>query len=150
MVAKTMKGITQFSPGELSQNIFQLIENDDELRGEIISIGIPILLPDGKSLLRGNLMKIPPYRGENELDITEDNLNLWAKDGWVDLRVENMVKWHSRIKLIIETAESIHEDDTSSMFVRNKRYWNNFEIIDIGKVVGWLFIVEEEGMRMKA
>jgi len=150
MVAKTLKGITQFSPEELSQNIFTLIENDDELRGEIISIGIPILLPNGKSLLRGNLMKIPPYRGENELDITKDNLNLWAKDGWVDLRVENMVKWHSRINMLIETAESIHEDDTSSMFVRNKRYWNNFEKIDIGKVVGWLFIVEEEGMRMKA
>jgi hypothetical protein len=51
---------------------------------------------------------------------------------------------------IISEAESIPEDDTSSMHVRNKRYWKNFETIDIGKVVGWIFIVEEEGMRMKS
>jgi len=150
LVAKTLRGITTATPEILSQEILKTLENDDDLRCEIISIGIPILLPDGKSLLRGNLMKIPPYRGENELDITEDNVNLWAKDGWIDLRVKNMVKWQSRINAIIEASESIHEDDTSSMFVRNKRYWNNYEKIDIGKVVGWIFIVEEEGMRMKA
>ncbi len=150
LVAKSLRGITQVSPESLSQEIFNIISNDDDLRGEIISIGIPILLPDGKSILRGNLMKIPPYRGENELPINEDNINLWAKDGWVDLRVKNMVKWQKRINMIIIEAESIHKDDTSSMYVRNKRYWNNFEQIDIGKVCGWIFIVEEEGMRMKA
>jgi len=150
LTAKTLKGILDISPETLSNNIYEIIEKDDDLRSEISSIGIPILMPDGKSLLRGNLMKIPPYRGENELPINEDNINLWAKDGWVDLRISNMIKWQSRIKMIIDDAEKIHEDDTSSMYVRNKRYWNNFEKIDIGKVVGWIFIVEEEGMRMKA
>ncbi len=150
LVAKTLKGILEKSPEELSKEIYNIIQNDDELRSEIISIGIPILMPDGKFLLRGNLMKIPPYRGENELNINDDNVNLWAKDGWIDLREKNMIKWQSRITMIIEDAENIHEDDTSSMFVRNKRYWNNFEQIDIGKIVGWIFIVEEEGLRMKA
>jgi hypothetical protein len=61
-----------------------------------------------------------------------------------------MKTWQLRIKNIIDEAESISFNDTSSMHVRTKKYWNNFETIDIGKVVGWIFIKEEKGERMKA
>ena len=142
--------ILKEKPASLSKALFELLKTNKTLRSEILSIGIPILLPDGKSFLRGDIMKIPPFRGENELEITEDNIDLWAKDGWIDLRTENMAKWQDRIKKIIKEVETIRTDDSSSMHVRTKKYWNNFESIDIGKVVGWIFIVEEEGGRMKA
>jgi hypothetical protein len=149
MIAKDMKNIPDFSAEELSEKMLEIIKSNDTLRNQMLSIGIPVLLPDGENLLRGNEIKIPPFRGENELEITPENVELWAKDGWVDLRVENIEKWKNRIKAIIEEAESIPEDDTSSMYVRNKRYWNNFEGVDIGKVVSWIFINEEHGGRMK-
>ena len=95
-------------------------------------------------------MKIPPYRGEDELEITQEKIDLWAKDGWVDLREKNIILWQKRLKELIAEAETIPDNDTSSLHVRNKRYWNNFEEIDIGKVVSWIFIHEERGLRMKA
>ena len=95
-------------------------------------------------------MKIPPNRGENKLKITEGNINLWAKDGWVDLRLENILAWQERLKGIMTEANSLPKDDTSSMHVRTARYWNNFERFDIGKVVSWIFIHEERGKRMKS
>ncbi|MEG8946966.1 short-chain dehydrogenase [Rosettibacter firmus] len=150
IICGTMKQILNETPESLSQKAFEYIKKDSKLRNEIISIGIPILLPDGHSLLRGNEIKIPPYRGENELEITQDKIDLWAHDGWVDLRPQSMKIWQSRIKTIIEETEQIPPDDTSSMFVRTKKYWNNFETIDIGKVVGWIFSKEEKGERMKA
>jgi hypothetical protein len=146
----SMKNIIAESAAALSEKAFMFIKENNKLRNEIVSIGIPILLPDGKSLLRGNEMKIPPFRGEKQLPINEDNINLWSKDGWVDLREINMELWQKRINTIIAEAESIKADDTSSMHVRTKKYWNNFETIDIGKVVGWIFIKEEHGERMKA
>ncbi len=149
-IGGNMKQILQHTSESLSQKCFDLINSDSELRSKIISIGIPILLPDGKSLLRGNEMKIPPNRGEDELEINEKSINKWAKDGWVDLRVKNMENWQARLSAIIDEAEKIHEDDTSSMHVRTKAYWNNFEKIDVGKVVSWIFIHEEKGKRMKA
>ncbi|MGK9368525.1 short-chain dehydrogenase [Melioribacter sp. Ez-97] len=149
-VAGEMKKIPEYSPARLSKKVFEFIKENDKLRNEIISIGIPILLPDGKSLLRGNTMKIPPFRGENELNITPENIDMWAHDGWVDLREKNMETWIDRINTIIAEANSIPEDDTSSMHVRNKKYWNDFGKIDIGKVVGWIFSKEEKGERMKA
>ncbi|MBI5729749.1 MAG: short-chain dehydrogenase [Ignavibacteriales bacterium] len=145
-----MKQILKETPSDLSNKALELLKNNPKLRNEIISIGIPILLADGKSLLRGNEIKIPPFRGDNELDLTPNNLDMWAHDGWVDLRESNMKNWQTRIKTIIDEAEGIVPTDTSSMHVRTKKYWNNFEIIDIGKVVGWIFIKEEKGERMKA
>ncbi|MEN8194061.1 MAG: short-chain dehydrogenase [Bacteroidota bacterium] len=146
----TMKEIIASPSSLLVEKMFSLLKNDETLRSEIISIGIPILFPDGKSLLRGNTMKIPPYRGEDELDITLDKVNLWAKDGWVDLREDNIKRWQKRLTELMEEASAFSDDDTSSLHVRNKRYWNNFEKVDIGKVVSWIFIHEEHGLRMKA
>lgn len=149
-VAGTMKEIVDSNSSTLSEKIYLLLKTDHKLRSEIISIGIPILYPDGKSLLRGNTMKIPPYRGEDELDITPENIDQWAMDGWVDLRISNIEKWQKRLSDLMNEAESIPIEDTSSMHVRNKEYWNNFGKVDIGKVVSWIFIHEERGMRMKA
>ncbi|MCB0750525.1 MAG: short-chain dehydrogenase, partial [Ignavibacteriae bacterium] len=129
-VTKSMHEIIETSPEKLSVDTYNLIQQNESLRSEIISIGIPILMPDGKSLLRGNEMKIPPFRGENKIAITEDKINLWTNDGWIDLRIENMQNWQQRIKAIMDEANLIPNDDTSSMHVRTKMYWDNFEKIN--------------------
>ncbi len=150
LVCGNMQDILKETPESLSLKSIELIKKNRSLSNEIISIGIPILLPDGKSLLRGNEIKIPPFRGDNELEISSKTIDLWANDGWVDLRSANMKIWQKRIKSIIDEAELITTIDTSSMHVRTKKYWNSFETIDIGKVVSWIFIKEEKGERMKA
>ena len=149
-VAGGMREIIAASPEVLQQKVLELLDSNDDLRSEIISIGIPILMPDGKSLLRSNQIKIPPHRGENELDIDPGRINMWAHDGWVDLRLTNFTKWKERLRDIIAEAESYPESDTSSLHVRTRGYWNNFEKVDIGKVVSWIFIHEESGRRGKA
>ncbi|MBI5473198.1 MAG: short-chain dehydrogenase [Ignavibacteriae bacterium] len=134
----------------LSKTLASVIDNDAQLRSQIISIGIPILLPDGKSLLRGPLMKIPPYRGEAALPISSTSLDHWAHDGWVDLREKNMELWRTRFKLLMRLAENLPMGETSSRTMHNREYWKNFTEIDPGKICGWLFTYEEKGKRMKA
>ncbi len=145
-----MRTVTKTSATILSQKLSRMIETHNNLRSRIISIGIPILMPDGKTLVRGNEMKIPPYQGENELPVSAKNINLWAHDGWVDLRVSNMEKWKERFHQIIKMAEQIPLSDTSSRYMNTREYWNNFTTIDPGKIAGWIFSYEERGMRMKA
>ena len=122
---------------------------DAALRSQIISIGIPILLRDGRRLLRGPEIKIPPYRGSEQLAITPTSIDHWAHDGWVDLRVPNAERWKRRVEQIFDEIQSIPEDDTSSQYDRNRRYWLEDEQINVGKVVGWIFSNEEHGRRMK-
>lgn len=138
------------SPEKISGDALELIKKDKKLRARIISIGIPILLPDGKNILRTRLMKVPPIQHKKEIEIHPESIDKWAKDGWVDLRPSNMKKWQQRFNFIIEQTSKIRSDDTSSRFVRNQDFWDNFDFIDEGKVVGWIFIEEEKGERMKA
>lgn len=135
---------------KLSKKLTEIILKNPELRSQIISIGIPILLADGKTLLRGKEIKIPPFKGENEFPVNQKNIDLWAHDGWVDLRVSNMKLWKSRFSKIFNEVEKIPEGDTSSRFLRTPEYWKNFRDIEPGKIVGWIFTVEELGERMKA
>ncbi|MCL4510301.1 MAG: short-chain dehydrogenase [Bacteroidetes bacterium] len=142
--------VTKASAEEMSKVLSEMIKKDSKLRSEIISIGIPILMPDGVSLLRGEEIKIPPFRGENVLPANQKAIDAWAHDGWVDLRVKNMERWKNRFEEMKKMTEPIPAGDTSSRFIYTKEYWNNFETIEPGKIVGWIFSYEEKGLRMKA
>ncbi len=146
----TMRAVEKANPKQMMEKTVALVKENKELRSQIISIGIPILLSDGKTLLRGKDIKIPPYRGENELPITDAAMEAWVHDGWVDLRVENMARWKSRFTAITKDAEETGSMDTSSRHFRTRLYWENFDEIDPGKIAGWIFSEEEKGKRMKA
>jgi hypothetical protein len=145
-----MRTVADSEPGEMSRRVTRLVGKDAQLRSEIISIGIPILLPDGRSLMRAAQIKIPPFRGEGELPVTSANIDRWAHDGWVDLRVQNMRRWQRRMRDIIRMVELMPENETSSRTLDTRDYWNNFSEIDPGKLCGWIFTYEEKGKRMKA
>jgi hypothetical protein len=147
---RTMKAVLKTPAKQITAKLEDLLHSDAQLRSEIISIGIPVLLSDGKTLLRGPQIKIPPYRGEAEIPITPQSVDAWAKDGWVDLRPGNMDRWKQRFEEISAEIDAIPTGETSSRQLRNMVYWNNFGEIDPGKLVGWIFTVEEKGKRMKA
>ncbi len=150
LVYQKMKRAVSATSKEMSARLEELVRSQPQLRSQIISIGIPVLLSDGKTLLRGKELKIPPYRGENELSITGKSLDAWTHDGWVDLRTKNMDLWKHRFHRIMNDTELIPKGETSSRYFRSKAYWNNFEDIDPGKLAGWVFSEEEKGKRMKA
>ncbi len=145
-----VRTVARTDAGILSKRLLDLIQADDQLRAQIISIGIPILLPDGVSLVRGSTIKIPPPRGEQEIPLTAKRIDQWAHDGWVDLRVKNMKLWRERFSQMIRHVESLPDDETSSRTMYNREYWKNLTEIDPGKICGWLFTFEEKGRRMKA
>jgi len=149
LICGTMKNIQKMKTLAIVSKANELIRDNEKLRSEIVSIGIGILLPDGKQLFRGNDLKIPVKTGDDEIPITPKLIDLWAHDGWVDLRAKNIRAWKQRINDLIAEAESVTAKDTSSMHVRNRNYWNKYETIDIGRVVSWIFITEEKGRRMK-
>jgi hypothetical protein len=41
------------------------------------------------------------------------------------------------------------EGDSSSRFLRNRRFWHKVDVIQPGKVVGWILGTEEGGARIK-
>lgn len=145
-----MRTVTRTDPRTMSNRVLDLVRTDNQVRSQIISIGIPILLPDGASLVRANHVKIPAFRGEHDLPVTGRSIDKWAHDGWVDLREKNMRLWRERFVEIISAVEALPDFETSSRTMHNREYWKNFVEIDPGKIAGWIFTYEEKGRRMKA
>jgi len=134
---------------ELAQKMERTIREDLELRSQIISIGIPILLGDGKTLLRGPDVAIPIARERENLLISDENLERWASDGWIDLREQNIKIWHDRFLQIVDQAGGIPSDDSSSRYHHGREYWAINNPMNIGKLVAWILVNEEKGMRIK-
>jgi hypothetical protein len=147
---KDMLKVMRTDAGAMSKAVAERVRTDAAVRSHIISIGIPILLPDGKSILRGPEMKIPPFHGDSQVKITAGKVDLWSHDGWVDLRTSNMQRWKARFASIHAMAAEIPPGETSSRHMYNAAYWNHFLDIEPGKVAGWIFNYEEKGMRKKA
>jgi hypothetical protein len=143
-----MKNLNSYSPEEISDKAKKLIESDSKLRSEMLSIGLVVLLPDGKNYIKGFDVKIPA-KTDKPIDITPEKIEEWCKDAWVDLRPKSFVEWKSRINEIMSQAESIPENETSSRFTYTKEYWDNFETFDEGKIAGWIFEYEDKGWRWK-
>ena len=120
-----------------------------DLRASILSVGIGILLSDGKTLLRGPQLKIPPHQRMGSSSLDNAQVDRWAKAGWVDLRPKNLELWKERIERIYNEMEAIPEEDSSSRYIRTQNYWLKDEKISVGKLVGWVLSIEEESLRMK-
>ncbi|HFE67568.1 MAG TPA: hypothetical protein ENJ93_09930 [Chloroflexi bacterium] len=140
----TLKEVIQTPASEISETLYGYILENEPLRTQITSIGVPVLTPEGKHLIRGPRINIPEsiYR---DVDLTDEGVDAWAQKGWVDLRPSNFLTWQDRFHRMRRTQHKLHTRGTSSVTM------NTYlpETIEIGAVVAWLFINDYEGYRIK-
>lgn len=107
----------------------EIIEKNQKIRSEIISIGIPILLPNAK-LLRGPYIHVPV---RITTPITVEHIERWAKKGWVDLRKKNWAHWLNWLEEYNKSNSQIKEQKE----------------LDVGEFCGWIFANKLGGLRLK-
>lgn len=150
----TMEAVAKSSPEALSVALVNLIAEDVGLRSQTISIGIPILMADGVTLLCAARDRRDHRWEWQHWNVTPAAINRWAETEWIDLRVENMARWKMRTANILSEAKSIPapDFDSSSRWGRSMASpatWQLQPEINVGEVVGWIFVNEEQGGRMK-
>jgi NAD(P)-dependent dehydrogenase (short-subunit alcohol dehydrogenase family) len=148
-VAGSLAAIADSDPAQISAQVSALVCTDASLRARILSIGIPIWLPEG-GILRGPEMKIPPYKEEARVALDAESVERWAEAGWVDLRPANMERWRNRARAIIDRLERHSADDTSSALFEDAEYWRADSDVPVGRVAAWILGVEDRGQRGKA
>ncbi|MDQ1267280.1 MAG: Short-chain dehydrogenase, partial [Bacteroidota bacterium] len=148
-IVKSINGIINSNAEELSFMAAKLIKSDKALRSQMLSIGLVVLLPDGQNYLRGSFVKIPAQRAEEKIEVTPERINNWCEEGWIDLRIANFEKWISLANEIKAHALEVASDDTSSRYTYTTNYWDNFETINEGKIIGWVFEHKDKGWRFK-
>jgi hypothetical protein len=142
---KSLQSVIDAAPDDVSDTLWHYLQRNKKLRDTIVSIGIPILTPDGTRLVRGPRINVPEYAGLSKLPVSESNVDHWAERGWLDLRPKNIGHWQSRFRLMLRSAQAIHRQGSAAITMEAYRS----EEIRIGECVGWIFNNEEEGYRIK-
>jgi hypothetical protein len=111
------------------------------------SIGIPVLLPDGKTVLRGPRINVPEIKGRSSsVDISKrSDIDKWAKKGWIDLRPANMKRWKERFSAMVEARRDLRAAGSAAATFQT--YMG--ATMEIGEVVAWIFNNELGGYRIK-
>ena len=143
---ESLANILLHSPEELSQQLCMLLlsEGNEQMRQTIVSLGLPILLPDATQIIRGPRISIPASM-EQRVSITEENVDTWVQKGWVDLRPRNMALWQERFRKMENSRQLIRGHGSAAVTIEGYLY----ETIHIGEVVGWIFNNEHDGYRSK-
>ncbi len=137
----TLDAAAELDPGTTATRTLDLVNEDDDLRQRILSVGLPILLPDGETLLRGADVKVPPEPG-----LPLDNPRV-VDAGWVDLRARNWAHWKDRVRAI--RAEITDRPGLERGSVADHEYGDETGQIRPGRLAAWIFRVEDEGERIK-
>jgi hypothetical protein len=141
-----MEAVRTATPEAVRDDLDRLVRETPEEANLVVSVGIPILLDSGE-VIRGVKVLVP--NDGTHAPVTPENLESWVRDGWVDLRLANCAKWIERFQKIHDEIVALPEDDSSSRFLRNRRFWHKVDVIQPGKVVGWILGTEESGSRIK-
>jgi hypothetical protein len=142
----TMSEVEATSGEEIRDRLNALVFERPAIANEMVAIGIPVLLDDGR-LIRGPELLVP--KDARDVPVTPEQVDRWAVDGWADLRLANCAHWKRRFERIHRSWAAIAADDTSSRYHRNADFWDHGGPIHPGRVVGWILSEEEGGKRIK-
>ena len=145
VVYATIRDAMAVSSDEMSKQIASRVREIPALRQTITSLGIGILMPDGRRLMRGPLLRIPEIPGRASVEVRPEDRDLWADKGWVDLRPANFARWHKRFEAMY--AAGVPNPAAGSDDVRRESY--PFDQIEIGTVAAWILANEHGGHRIK-
>lgn len=136
----TLVAAAKLDPQDTAERALALVDDDGDLRQRIVSIGLPILLPDGEHVLRGRTVKVP----YEERDAPTLRV---ADRGWVDLRAANWARWRQRCASMVEEAESRPGPDHGSQ--GDHEFGESEGTLRPGRVAAWIFRYEDQGERIK-
>ncbi len=136
----SVEQLAKADPVTLAAEAEALLTRDGGLRAEILSVGIPIVTRDGKGLMRGPRVVVPPTPG--------DPLGA-APRGWVDLRPDNCRLWVDRAKRILVAAAARAEGPLGSGSDEEWFAIQPDEPIVPWRMATWVFRVEDQGERIK-
>jgi hypothetical protein len=141
----TLSAVLERPVGVIAAEIYALVQADANLRQTIVSVGLPILTPDGQALIRGPSIRIPEVPGKNNVRLTQENVEQWAAKGWVDLRPRNIELWRERFSRMQREVQRLRGRGSSA--ITREAYLS--DDISIGAVVGWILNNEMGAYRIK-
>lgn len=136
----TVRALADSDAAALAAEGHALIERDAQLRRHILSVGLPIVVPDGRRVYRGREVVIPPA-GDDGLAA--------ATRGWVDLRPAAFAVWIRRAATMVQEARARRPVSEESGSDVNWQGIGADDPVDPARFAAWVFAHEDMGERIK-
>lgn len=136
----SVRALAQSRAAELAAEAGRLIAQDAALRSQMLSVGLPIVTPDGQGVYRGAHLVVPAVPG--------DPLAA-ASRGWVDLRPGALGAWIRRACEMVRQAEARERDTQGSGSDVDWTAVGADDAIVPGRFAAWVFQYEDQGERIK-
>ena len=140
LLRPSVRALADSQAGELSAAAHTRIEQDTALRSHILSVGIPILTPDGDRVYRGRQVAVPGDGGDPRSA---------APRGWVDLRPEQFGGWITRAREMVAQAERRARCSAESGSDVDWTAIGADDPIEPARFATWVFQNEDKGERIK-
>jgi hypothetical protein len=140
LLRPSVRALGQSQANQLAMEAHALVSRDAALRSHILSVGIPILAPDGERLYRGSLVVVPGDGADPRAA---------APRGWVDLRPAQFGQWVRRAQEMVAQAERRHTRAAES---GSGVAWTAIgadDPIEPARFATWVFQYEDRGERIK-
>jgi hypothetical protein len=124
----------------LAAEAHALLGRDADLRSHILSVGLPIVTPDGTRVYRGSFVAVP---------VEDCDPLAAAPRGWVDLRPAHIGAWIKRAGAMVRQAEARAAQPRES---GSDVAWTAIgadDAIEPSQFVTWVFVHEDRGERIK-
>lgn len=137
----TLEQAAALDAGDVAARAAALVDEDADLRQRILSIGLPILLPDGERVLRGATVKVPPESGHAHTSARV------VDAGWVDLREVNWERWRRRAAAVLGELRERPGPEHGSQ--ADLEFGDDSGLLRPGRMAAWIFRYEDRGERIK-
>ncbi len=142
---ETLEALAAAEPEAIAARWEAAVLESDAVRRATVSVGIPILMRDGRTLLCAS-RGLHQHRWERPgWEVGPEQIERWAHAEWIDLRLANAALWRERArKILAKQADEAASGITSSQL--NRRFKSG--AFDIGEIAAWIFIDEDAGARI--
>ena len=142
LLLPSVRALAAAEPAALAERAHQRLREDGALRSHIVSVGLPIVTPDGHNVYRGSVVIVPPVAGD---------VLAAAPRGWVDLRPAQFGQWVRRAGEMVRQADERLGPDRR-MESGSDVDWTAIDPdqpIDPAAFATWVFRFEDRGERIK-
>eukprot|EP00567_Pseudictyota_dubia_P012571 CAMPEP_0197450940 /NCGR_PEP_ID=MMETSP1175-20131217/27130_1 /TAXON_ID=1003142 /ORGANISM="Triceratium dubium, Strain CCMP147" /LENGTH=188 /DNA_ID=CAMNT_0042983503 /DNA_START=96 /DNA_END=658 /DNA_ORIENTATION=- len=109
------------------------------------TIGVPVLLEDNWMVRGPNITEPEPTGHDSRIAIDrQEDIDLYAERGWVDLRSQNLLVWKKRAQRILAEIPTSAEDTTS---LTGLHYGGKSNELDPAALATWIIAGELHGHR---
>ncbi|HVH66513.1 MAG TPA: hypothetical protein VM716_01460 [Gemmatimonadales bacterium] len=141
LLRPSVRALAESRAPELAAEALARIERDAALRSHILSVGIPILTPDGARVYRGSAVAVPAGEDGDPVSV--------APRGWVDLRPEQLGLWITRAREMVAVADRRTDQAAESGSDVDWTAISADEPIEPARFATWVFRFEDRGERIK-